>query len=279
MFYKTDKERSFAYSTHTACDEKGYILGLKVTAGNVHDSTMLKDVVEDILINIGKPTHVVIDAGYRNSYNSYMLNKLKIQGVMPYKRTMKKEGMFSKREFLYDEFYDCYICPEDEILEIKTVDRNGYKQYKSDNKKCKNCSRLHECTSNAKTQRTITRHVWENYLDENDHYRLTFDGKMLYKARKETIERSFGDAKEQHGMRYTRLRGRVKVEQETFLTFACLNLKKMMKVFERDTSLSAFLLVFELLIGKKRIFITKNSKPTIVDGGFIISLKLPILNR
>lgn len=268
MFYKTDKERSFAYTTHTACDERGYILGLKVTAGNVHDSVMLKTLVDDIIENIGKPSHVVVDAGYRNAYNAYMLHSENIQGVMPYKRIIRKPGMFSKRDFIYDEHYDCYICPEDQMLELKTVDRDGYKQYKSNNKICKNCSKLSECTSNAKHQRLITRHVWEDYLDETDHYRLTFDGKMLYKARKETIERCFADAKEQHGMRYTRLRGKDKVEQETFLTFACLNLKKIIKMLEKPSPKKAFLLFFEKIIRYFHEGLKKRRNPSFVITGF-----------
>ena len=45
--------------------------------------------------------------------------------------------------------------------------------------------------------------------------------------RKETIERTFGDCKEQHGLRFTRVRGLLKNEQNAAMIFACHNLKKM----------------------------------------------------
>ena len=36
MFVKGEHERQFAYEAHTACDRKGFVLGVEVTAGNVH---------------------------------------------------------------------------------------------------------------------------------------------------------------------------------------------------------------------------------------------------
>lgn len=38
MFVKGEHERQFAYEAHTACDKHGFVLGVEVTAGNVHDS-------------------------------------------------------------------------------------------------------------------------------------------------------------------------------------------------------------------------------------------------
>ena len=38
MFVKGEHERQFAYEAHTACDKRGFVLGVEVTAGNVHDS-------------------------------------------------------------------------------------------------------------------------------------------------------------------------------------------------------------------------------------------------
>jgi hypothetical protein len=43
----------------------------------------------------------------------------------------------------------------------------------------------------------------------------------------ETIERIFGTAKEYHGMRYTRYKGKALMEMKVGHTFACMNLKKL----------------------------------------------------
>lgn len=53
--------------------------------------------------------------------------------------------------------------------------------------------------------------------------------KELYKKRKETIERLFGTAKEYHNLRYTREKGKSKMEDKVGLTLACLNIKKLVK--------------------------------------------------
>lgn len=53
--------------------------------------------------------------------------------------------------------------------------------------------------------------------------------KELYQHRKETIERLFGIAKEYHNLRYTREKGKSKMEDKVGLTLACLNLKKLVK--------------------------------------------------
>ena len=55
----------------------------------------------------------------------------------------------------------------------------------------------------------------------------------MYKLRKETIERLFGTAKENHGFRYTQMYGKARMEMKVGLTYACLNLKKLAKMLQR----------------------------------------------
>lgn len=57
--------------------------------------------------------------------------------------------------------------------------------------------------------------------------------KELYSLRKETIERIFGTAKENHGFRYTHMIGKARMEMKVGLTFACMNLKKLARMMER----------------------------------------------
>ena len=38
-----------------------------------------------------------------------------------YKRPMGKKGYFKPHEYVYDEYYDCVICPEGGILEYRTT--------------------------------------------------------------------------------------------------------------------------------------------------------------
>ena len=62
-----------------------------------------------------------------------------------------------------------------------------------------------------KTKRKIIRrHINADYYDEARLRRISKEGKLLYKRRKETIERSFADSKQNHGYRYARYRGKAK---------------------------------------------------------------------
>ena len=35
-------------------------------------------------------------------------------------------------KYVYDEFYNCVICPEYQPLKYSTTNRDGYREYKSD---------------------------------------------------------------------------------------------------------------------------------------------------
>lgn len=48
MFVKGEHERQFAYEAHTACDKRGFVLGVEVTAGNVHDSVAWDKVYDNV---------------------------------------------------------------------------------------------------------------------------------------------------------------------------------------------------------------------------------------
>jgi hypothetical protein len=57
--------------------------------------------------------------------------------------------------------------------------------------------------------------------------------KDLYNKRKETIERLFGTAKENHGFRYTQMYGKARMQMKVGLTFACMNLKKLARILKK----------------------------------------------
>lgn len=139
---------------------------------------------------------------------------------------MTKKGFFKKYEYAYDERYDCYICPNEKILSYTTT-REGYRQYKSDAKECENCPLRERCTKSKNKTKVINRYWWEAYREQAEEIRHTQEWKEIYPKRKETIERVFADCKENNGLRYTRLRGLKKNQQNAWLIFACHNLKKM----------------------------------------------------
>ena len=109
----------------------------------------------------------------------------------------------------------------------------AYREYASDPGQCRQCPQRARCTQSQNHQKLITRHLWQHFKEQIDAHRLTDLGKRLYALRKETVERSFADAKELHGHRYARFRGLAKVQAQCLLSAACQNMKKMALLLAR----------------------------------------------
>lgn len=122
---------------------------------------------------------------------------------------------------------DGYHCPQGQLLAYATTDRDDYRHYTSDPAICRDCPLLASCTTNAKAQRTLTRHIWQDARERNDANRLTAWGKANYRRRKETVECSFADAKQLHGHRYARFRSLTRVRVQCLLAAAAQNIKKI----------------------------------------------------
>ena len=227
-FRKGEHKHVFAYTVETACDKHGWILGYTVHPGNEHDSRTFKALYDKL--KKYTPDMIVADAGYRTPAIAHELLEDGIEPLFPYKRPMTKQGFFKKYEYVYDEYYDCYICPGNQILSYSTTNRDGYKEYKSCGQICKKCPYLKQCTDSKDHVKVVTRHVWEEYLEKAEDIRHTLGNKQIYELRKETIERIFGTAKEQHGFRYTQYIGKARMKMKAGLTFAAMNLKKLAKI-------------------------------------------------
>lgn len=104
-----------------------------------------------------------------------------------------------------------------------------------------------KCGANEKGQKILQTHIWQEYLDIVEQLRKTERGKQIYKLRKESIERVFGDAKEKHAMRYTHHRGLARVSHWVKLKFAAMNLKKLANWLWKRPSFLWFWLSFGTL--------------------------------
>ena len=135
--------------------------------------------------------------------------------------------MMASSQFRYEAAVDGYRCPQGQLLAYTTTDRTGYRHYKSDPAICRACPLLASCTSSRNATRLIIRHVWADARERADAHRLTPWGKRIYKRRKETVERSFADAKQLHGHRYARFRGLLAVACQCLLAAAAQNIKKI----------------------------------------------------
>ena len=235
MFVKGDHKKQLAYEAHTACDVHGVVLAVEVTPGNVHDSVPFDDVYDKVVESFPDVHAFVADSAYKTPH---ICKKVFGDGKVlstAYKRPQTMKDGHEWWKYVYDEHFDCIICPEYQVLNYSTTNRDGYREYKSNPQVCCNCPTRHLCTNNKDCIKTVTRHIWKEYEEMADDARYTPIYQRMYKARKETIERVFADAKEKHAMRYTRYRGLAQVTNWVKLVFAAMNLKKFAKWKWKDT--------------------------------------------
>ena len=247
LFQKGEHKKCFAYEAHTACDKHNFILGVEVTPGNVHDSVAFDEVYNNVTEKFPEIETVVADAAYKTPH---ICKKVFDDGralSTAYKRPMTKEGNLEWWKYVYDEYYDCVICPEYQVMHYATTNREGYREYKSRSYICEKCPSRSRCTESRNCTKTVTRHVWQNYVELAEDVRHTPKYKELYQKRKETIERVFADAKVKYGMRYTLYRGLTQVTNWVKLKFAAMNLKKLAMWKWKDRHPSGFVLILHCL--------------------------------
>lgn len=224
MFVKGEHERVFAYVDQVACDKNGYVLGYDVNPANMHDSKAFLPFAENKLYSLN-PKIICCDAGYADKCIAKNLNDNNIQLLVPYVAPKGNRNTFDI-QFKFNLESDSFICPNGKLLYKNNVTKDGYMEYIIDSYECENCKYKKECLRNYK-RKVIRRHIYQDVADMCKNYRLSSEGKQIYKLRKETIERVFAEGKEKHGLRYTRFRGLLKNVHIRSLLYACLNIKKV----------------------------------------------------
>lgn len=232
---RKNKPEGFHYLDHRTCDNKyNLITDVHITPGSVNDSTVYLDRLEHQSERFGFEVKAVgLDSGYHTHYICKTLDEKEIMAVIAYRKPGGQKGLYRRSKFSYNVVQDCYVCPEGQILKYRTTGRSGARSYVSDPSVCCNCPHLSDCTTSKNHQKIIERHVWEHYAEKIKENRKTEQGEYIRRRRSETIERSFADAKELHGYRYARFRGKEKVEAQALMTAIVQNVIKMVRIMTR----------------------------------------------
>ena len=209
-YHRDNKEKGFMYLDHRTVDDK---VDCYVTKGNVHDSEPFINRCEYIKntfnFNIKK---YAVDSGYLTlDIKKYFIEN-NIFGVFGYRRYGSKESREEKRKYEYVKELDIYYeKTTGEVLEYNgLIDRLGYKKYQNSDK-----------------TKIVRRHIHEEWNEIFHKNRISLEGKELYQKRKEHVERSFADSKQNHGYRYAMYRGLKKNQNYTWLICAAQNMKNI----------------------------------------------------
>ena len=227
-YHRDNKEKGFMYLEHRTVNGKcNIITDAYVTKGNLHDSVVCTDRLEyqknKLNLNINK---VGLDSGYDTYEIKKYLEEKEIFGVIQYRSYGQGKTEVRKWQFKYLEDEDAYVCPKTGVvLSYRNIDKLGYKKY-YDRKQCEGCPYQKQCCEKSKF-RTIRRLICEDVNERARERRLSTEGKELFKKRKTTVERSFGDSKQNHGYRYTLFKGVEKNQAYTHLICAAQNMKNI----------------------------------------------------
>jgi hypothetical protein len=202
------------YLDHRTVDDKcNIIVDCYITKGNVHDSSPFIERAEYIKRTFNfNIKHYAVDSGYLTlDIKKYFIDN-NIFGVFGYRRFGTPESRKDKNNYQYIKENDIYVDKNDgEVLEYKgLIDKLGYKKYE-----------------NLDKTKIVRRHICEEWNEMFRENRISEAGKKLYQKRKEHIERSFADSKQNHGYRYAMYKGVKKNQHYTWLICAAQNMKNI----------------------------------------------------
>lgn len=247
FMHRDQKPQGFFYLDHRTVDSQhGLIVDTYVTPGNVNDAQPYIQRLDHVGKRLGLfPRRVGLDAGYFQASICYLLEQRQIDGIFGYRRPHKGPNKLQKRDFHYLPDWDTYYCPNHCELRYTTTSREGYRHYRADPNDCETCPFKTDCTQSP--AKVITRHVWEASKERAKARRLESWAKKIYQRRQETVERSFADAKQHHGHRYARFRGRWKVQMQCLLAATAQNIKKMALLVATGKMIAALRVLNRLL--------------------------------
>jgi len=232
---RTNKPEYFAYLDHRTVDGKhNFITDVYISPGNASDNVYYLSLLDRQISKFDFNTEVVVaDAAYNTLEICNGLIRRGLTGLLGNRRLPHQKGVYRKIDFVFDSTENVLICPQGQKLKYNTTNRNGNRTYLSDPTQCRTCSMLHKCTKAKDYIKRIDIHLYQQDKDKVKENMKTEAGRALYSKRKERIERSFADAKELHGYRYAKFRGIQKVQDQSYMTAATQNIKKLSLMLTR----------------------------------------------
>jgi transposase len=229
FYFRDEKEKGFVYQDHRVVEAKNnFIMASCIEPGNIHDSKVIEKVLAQLESRGIDYKNIGLDSGYNSLEIMHYFASKEKESVIAHRRFGRKG---QKNKVKYDKAEDVFVCELGCVFELKNVDKLGYMSYHS-TPNCKGCPK--RCFSDSEKKKTFRRHIDQHLREENTIRRLSTQGKEIYARRKETVERSFADAKQNHGLRWTLYRGQKKNQHYNWLLCAAQNLKKLCILKARD---------------------------------------------
>ncbi len=228
----------YNYNPQISVDSDNQIIVGQHVSQNANDKQEVKAGLENIKENTGKlPEKMSLDNGYQSGKNLEALEHAETEAYIAVDRGEKthnesleeSERSLVKADFCYDKEQDCFHCPGNQHLELKSKDKNGNCIYQGKDDVCASCQYHERCCKSKKGEaRTINTDCYEDLRQDMRDLMEQEASKEIYKRRKVIVEPVFGQIKN-GGFRGFSVRSFSKVAGEFSLVCAAHNMKKMVK--------------------------------------------------
>lgn len=225
--------RHLAYKAHVAvAGRRGQVITAAVaTTGTTADEHLLAEVLwqHRRLSRLGVP-EVVADAKYGTGPNYLYLDQAGIPAFIPTTRFGNQHtGIWGREHFTWLPEEDAFLCSAGQKLR-RHSNMTGTQRvrYQAPKGACVACPFRSQCAPFGR-DRTLHRSWAQAFVDAAEERLASPLGKRRMAERKTRIEGTFGLAKELHGLRRTRFRGRRRVQIQLWLTAAAMNIKRAVR--------------------------------------------------
>jgi hypothetical protein len=175
------------------------------------------------------PRRAIADTTYSTVENIVALDAMGIRAYMPLPDFDDRATYWGRSHFTYEVDLDQFRCPQGEVLRRNTAKyTEGLIAYRAAADICNACPVKAPCTG-SQNGRLVHRSLHEDSLDRVRGYHETPAYQKAMRKRQVWVEPLCAEAKQWHGLRQFRLRGRKQVNIEGLLIAAGQNLKRWLQ--------------------------------------------------
>ena len=218
------------YNVQAAVDAKHHLIVAHEVTNVGHDRDQLAGMAKLAKAASGEEELIALaDRGYYEGYEILECERAGVAAVVPKPMTSNNlaEGLFDKRDFVYDVENDEYRCPAGRIAIYRfTTEEAGKTLHKYWSSDCPQCPMKPRCTTGK--YRRIARWEHEDILDVVQQ-RLEGAPEAM-KLRRQTVEHVFGTLKAWMGSSHFLTKTLPRVRTEMSLQVLAYNLKRAIKI-------------------------------------------------
>lgn len=221
------------YKNHRVVDDAhGVITAVETTSGNTDEGGRLMNLVDQHQVHTERAVGTVIaDSKYGTTENFRKCQQKNIRTHMAslqskLEGTGSRRGIFSEKDFKYDELMDCYHCPGGKRLTRRNFssDRRAYEYKITSPKLCAVCELRNQCTR-AKDGRSLKRFMDQPLIEKGRAQSQSRAALADRRRRKHLMERSFADAANNHHFKRSRWRRLWRQQIQNYLIAAIQNIR------------------------------------------------------